>query len=91
MWIKSKVNLRAAFEGREVKEAPSPAAVPERIRKDAPEPALRPGGSLSAQADEVDRRIRERKEAEVAKKKWLKQTSAKEGERLRARFRRSVG
>lgn len=41
--------------------------VPERIKSHAPEPTLRPGGSMTAAADKVDRKVREDQEAWKAK------------------------
>lgn len=68
MTIRTDVNLKAAFEGREAKvEAAVRPEVPERIRQHAPAPVLRPKRSLAALADAVDRQVREAQDAQKAR------------------------
>lgn len=44
--------------------------VPERIRKHAPQPVLRPDGAWRAMADQVDQQVREALDAQKAKHEW---------------------
>lgn len=73
---------------REPKQAPD---VPTRIKKHAPAPVLRPGGSWRARADQIDRHVREQDEARRAETTWAQRTQARQGERLKTGFRRSAG
>jgi hypothetical protein len=63
--------LRRKFSGAEA-GAPKPEQpeVPERIRKHAPQPVLRPDGAWTAMADEVDRQVREELDARKAENEW---------------------
>ena len=63
--------------------APEVPEVPERIRNDAPNPVLRPGGSWAAWADSVDQTVRERQDAAKAKSEWRTNNKKKTG---RGRF-----
>ena len=63
-------DLKAAFEGRESKGEPQTGEVPPRIKKHAPAPVLRPGGSWKARADAVDQKVREAEDAAKARKEW---------------------
>lgn len=66
--IKTLVNLRAAFMGLITKALPpKQPIVPDSIKRDAPKPSLRPGGSMRAGADAVDQRIREASDARKAR------------------------
>jgi hypothetical protein len=67
MTIKTDGELQAAFAGREAKPDAPALEVPERIRKDAPTPVLRPGGSWVAMADAVDQGVREAQDAAKAR------------------------
>jgi hypothetical protein len=83
MSIKTNVDLKAAFEGREVKVPERSGDVPERIRQDAPKPALQPGGSWKARAVGIDQAVREARDAAKAKREWAA--------RIKPRHRRSMG
>ena len=92
MAIDPKIDLKAAFEGREVKAQPQVGEVPERIRNHAPEPVLRPGGSWSRQADAVDQRVREAQDAAKAENEWAARIKAtqRHDTGMRMAFRRSA-
>jgi hypothetical protein len=73
------------------------SGIPEEIKRHAPRPLLRPGGSLKAMADEVDRMVRaEQAAANEARKR---ESEAPEpvkkkhewGTRLNASRRRGIG
>lgn len=64
------LDLKAAFSGRESSAQGRSGALPERIRKDAPTPVLRPDGSWKARADAVDCNVREAREATKARNEW---------------------
>ena len=66
-------DLKGAFEPVKKNDEPARAAVPESIAKHKPAPALRPGGSWRAQADHVDRSIKEQEEAQRTRNKWSKE------------------
>jgi hypothetical protein len=83
MSIKTNVDLKAAFEGREVKAPAQAGDLPARIREDAPTPALRPGGSWKQRAAAIDQAVREARDAAKAKKEWAA--------RIKPRHRRSMG
>lgn len=89
MAIESDVKVRAAFQGKEAKAQKEAPHVPERIRRHAPEPILRPGDSWAARADEVDRRVREGREAAQAKESWKERRPAKR-QGIRSSFGRSA-
>jgi hypothetical protein len=90
MTIETDVNLRAAFTGAPGK-TPEPAPeVPERIRKDAPRPALRPGGSWAPLAGAVDQNVREAQDAAKARQnEWAarKSEGAQAGNEWAARIK----
>ena len=67
MTIKTDVELKAAFAGREIKPEVTAPEVPERIKKEAPKPVLRPGGSWAPMADAVDQSVRESQDATKAR------------------------
>lgn len=82
MTITKDVSAKAAFQGQETKAQKCAPEVPERIRTHAPEPALRPGNSWAARADEIDRRVRESREAARARTSWKeRQKAQKQGMR----------
>ncbi len=67
MTIKTDAELKTAFAGRGVKsETPAPE-VPEAIKRHAPTPVLRPGGSWAPMADAVDQNVRESRDAAKAR------------------------
>lgn len=70
MSIKTQIDVGAAFAGREAKPDRAPGDVPERIRKDAPAPVLRPDGSWKARADAIDQAVHENRDAVKAKNEW---------------------
>ncbi len=90
MTIKTDVNLGDAFAGKTVKQDTETAAVPERIRRHAPAPVLRPDGGWKARADEVDRRVREQQEAQRARNEWAARRQAQPARSLKSKFGRSV-
>lgn len=91
MTIKSDVKLDDAFSGKTAKSEGKAAAVPERIRRHAPVPALRPDGGWKARADEVDRRVREQQEAQKARNEWTARRQQVQPDRtLKTKFGRSV-
>lgn len=51
-------------------QKPEAPEVPERIRKHAPQPVLRPDGAWRAMADQVDQQVREEMDAQKAKHEW---------------------
>lgn len=64
--------LKPAFDAKDMKQGKEAPIVPEAIKKDKPAPALKPKGSWRARADDVDRRVKEKTEAEKAKNDWSK-------------------
>lgn len=92
MTIKTDVKLGDAFAGKAAQQqSETTADVPERIRRHAPAPVLRPDGSWKARADEVDRRVREQQEAQRARNEWAARTQqARPARTLKAKFGRSV-
>ena len=91
MTIKTDVKLDDAFAGKSAKaETESAAAVPERIRRHAPAPVLRPDGGWKARADAVDRRVREQQEAQKARNEWAARQQAQPAGTLKSKFGRSV-
>lgn len=93
MTIKTDVKLNDAFTGKTAAkpEAAIHADVPERIRRHAPVPVLRPDGNWKARADEVDRRLREQKEAQKARNEWAaRRQQAQPARTLKTKFGRSV-
>jgi hypothetical protein len=80
-------DLKASFEGRETKAQAQTGEVPERIRKDAPAPTLRPGGSWKARADAIDRNVREAQDAAQARKGWAARIKAERKQGMRMSFR----
>lgn len=91
MTIKSDVKLDDAFSGKTAKAEDRAAAVPERIRRHAPVPALRPDGGWKARANEVDRRVREQQEAQKARNEWAARRQQVQPDRtLKTKFGRSV-
>lgn len=91
MAIDPKIDLKAAFEGREVKaQQPQPGNVPEQIKQHAPEPVLRPGGGWTRQADAVDQRVREEQDAAKAKNEWAGRLTARHRLGVRMAFSRSA-
>lgn len=75
MTVKKDLSAKAAFQGHETKAQKRAPDVPERVRTHAPQPALRPGKSWAARADEIDRRVRESREAAKAKTIWKERKS----------------
>lgn len=92
MTIKTDIDLKAAFEGRETKAKEHAGEVSERIRNDAPRPALKPSGSWKARADAVDQRVREEQDAAKAKNEWAARTrrTRRRGMGMGMAFRRSA-
>jgi hypothetical protein len=90
MAIDPKIDLKAAFEGREAKQQPETGEVPERIRQHAPRPSLRPTGSWKARADAVDQRVREAQDAAKAKNEWANRNTVRHKPGLKMSFRRSA-
>ena len=91
MTIKTDVKLNDAFGGRTAQAEDKAADVPERIRRHAPVPALRPYGGWKARADEVDRRVREQQEAQKARNEWAARRQQAQPDRtLKTKFGRSV-
>jgi hypothetical protein len=91
MTIKTDVDLKAAFEGRETKPAPEETGeVPESIRKHAPALALRPGGSWKARADAIDQRVREAQDAAKARSDWAARIKTRHRDSMRMSFKRSA-
>ena len=81
-------DLRAAFEGREVKAEPQTGEVPEQIKKHAPKPVLRPGGSWRARADAVDQKVREAQDAAKARKEWAARIKTERKQSMGMSFKR---
>jgi hypothetical protein len=91
MTIKTNVDLRAAFEGREVKAAPPQVGeVPERIANHAPRMDLRPEGAMKASADAVDQRVREALDAKRAERQQAYQIRLRHRLSMRNSFNRSA-
>lgn len=91
MTIRTDVKLNDAFAGKTAKQEAETAAVPERIRRHAPAPVLRPDGSWKARAEEVDRRVREQQEAQKARNEWAaRRQQAAPAHTLKSKFGRSV-
>lgn len=88
MSIRTSIDLAAAFEGREVK--PAPEQVPERIRKDAPKPELKPGGGWAERAARVDQAVREAQDAQKAKNEWAQRINIRHRHGIRQSFRMSA-
>ena len=65
---KSRTGVIKALFGKMANKANTkkPPSIPERIQKDQPKPELKPSGSLKAQAAQVDRTVREKRDAEIA-------------------------
>ena len=64
--------LKAAFEKKERAADCDQARVPEAIKRHNAAPALRPGGSWRALADQSDRKAREQEQANRSKNNWSK-------------------
>jgi hypothetical protein len=90
MAIDPKIDLKAAFEGREAKTQPETGEVPERIKNHTPRPALRPTGSWKARADAVDQRVREAQDAAKARQEWASRVKVRHKESMNMSFRRSA-
>lgn len=91
MTIKTDINLNDAFSGKTARREAETAEVPERIRRDAPTPVLRPDGSWKARADQVDSRVREQQDARRARNEWAaRQEQARPARTLRTSFKRSM-
>ena len=81
-------DLKAAFAGRALTAEPQNGEVPERIKKHAPKPVLRPGGSWKARADAVDQRVREAQDAAKARKEWAARIKTAHKQSMGMSFRR---
>jgi hypothetical protein len=81
-------DLKAAFDGREIKGQPQTGEVPERIKNHAPAPVLRPGGSWKARADAVDQKVREAQDAAKARKEWAARIKTERKQSMGMSFRR---
>ncbi len=83
-------DLSGAFSGqKQPMNAPAAEEVPEQIKNHAPKPVLKPGGSWRARADAVDQSVRERQDANAAKRKWAERinTGAKRSKGFNRRAR----
>jgi hypothetical protein len=89
--IKTDIDLKAAFKGRETNPATGAGDIPERIKNHAPAPALRPGGGWKARADAIDRRVREGQDAAKARREWAGRIRARHKPGMRMSFTRSSG
>lgn len=89
MTIKTDVDLKAAFQERDAAAETPAGDVPERIRKHAPTPVLRPDGSWRAAADAVDQRVREAEDAAKARREWAARRSMGRGYGMGFSFGRS--
>ena len=85
---KPRPGLKAAFEGRENKGESQTGEVPPRIKKHAPAPVLRPGGSWKARADAVDQKVREAQDAAKARKEWAARIKTVHKQSMGMSFRR---
>jgi hypothetical protein len=92
MAMKTDVDAKAAFAGREAKANAATGEIPERIRQHAPKPVLRPGGSWAALADAVDQRVREAQDAAKAEAEWAARirSGRRRGRGMGMAFRRSA-
>ena len=87
MAIDPKHDPKPAFQSARDEPRTEVDAVPARIKTDAPKPVLRPDGAWKAQADRVDRDVREKDEAETAKTRWRqRKADQKRGRGLRRSF-----
>lgn len=75
MTIKNDIDLSGEFSMPERTDGEH--EIPERIKRHAPTPVLRPGGSWAKQADAVDQRVREQQDAAKARREWAKRTAVK--------------
>lgn len=89
MTIKTDVDLDAAFGGREIRKTQEGVTVPERIRTDAPRPALRPGGDWATRAAAVDQAVREAQDAEKARNEWAQRQTVTHKPGMKLSFNRS--
>jgi hypothetical protein len=87
-------SLSDAFPGTRTERA-APQGAAQAARTEAPQPALRPGGSWKARADHVDRRVHEQQEAAKARREWAARAKARQAKRegrvLTPVFRRGAG
>lgn len=90
MAIDPKFDVRQVFKTADSKTEQAVPEVPEHIKKHAPKPVLRPGGSWAADADAVDQRVREQQDAAKAQNKWNAGVKRKPGRGMRMGFRHSV-
>lgn len=67
-----KARFEAAQADKTARTAEPPGEVPERIRRHAPHPQLRPDGAMRAAADAVDRAVYEEQDARAARRAWSK-------------------
>ncbi len=65
--------------------------VPDKIKRHAPRPVLRPDGSLRRMADEVDRMVEERHDAAKARNEWAERLSSSRKRGLGYRITRNDG
>lgn len=89
MTINTDVDLGKAFAGH--KSAPEQVpTVPEAIKRHAPIPELRPGGSWRARADAVDRAVHEADEAAKARQSWADRASTGQKQGMGSAFRKNA-
>lgn len=90
MTIDPKTDVKSAFDSKDQTAAAKPAEMSERIRKDAPKPVLRPGGSWAARAAEIDQSVRENQDAQKAKQGWAARVQPKAKRGMGTAFRHSA-
>jgi hypothetical protein len=90
MTIKADIDLKAAFDKRDAAEQAPIGDVPERIKKHAPTPVLRPDGSMRRAADAVDQRVREAEDAAKAEREWAAPRDMRRGFGMGYSFARSI-